>query len=162
MRIAASLSVIALLMIAGTGTEGASSASAREPAARTCATPSQPGSRVLHRVFFAGEATQNWHQGARIQSDHQGGRWFSKLGLYVRDDEPVRLRIPRHAKARITGWTADRPTRRLTVTSNPSGCPGGWHVFPGGLLFRGHRCLRLRVKAGDRLRKVPFGLRLSC
>lgn len=164
LRVCLAVSLALLATAAGCG--GASGEEAGDPiAARSepCSDLPHRGTRVLGDMFFGGEARPGWEQGDEIQRSRYGGRWFSKLGLYVRGEDPIELRVRLGIPVRIKGWSAKRRTRLVSIDPSNDGCDGrSWRGYPGGFLFSGRRCLMLRVGVRDVLDKAPFGLGRAC
>ena len=101
-------------------------------------------------------------EGEEVQSDRGDGYlpWFAKFGLYVRGRGDVVIRVPaaQRDEVNMAGWGGDPPRTDLHISA--SRC---WTGYPGGLVFTGHRCVRLEVEGPGALRGAArFGLRRDC
>jgi hypothetical protein len=107
--------------------------------------------------------------GGELASDRSGGKlpWFAKTGLFVRGNREVVVRVPDELRdmVRIVGWggTAKGESREAVLVHPITPCAQDWTAYPGGLVFRGRRCVRLRVEGpGDARGSVLVGLRKDC
>lgn len=106
-------------------------------------------------------------EGAELESDRSGEGlpWFAKAALFVRGNHEVVVRIPAELAdaVRIVGWGQDGGAPRDAALVRPASCPDDWTAYPGGLVFRGRQCVRLRVEGpGDAQGTVLVGLRRDC
>jgi hypothetical protein len=114
------------------------------------------------RVAFGAPA------GEEVQSDRFGGPlpWFAKLGLFVRGSGTVVVRVPeaQHEVVKISGWGGRAGDLRTDVLLEAApACASDWTAYPGGLVFSGRRCVRLRVEGpGDATGSAVLGLRRDC
>ena len=107
--------------------------------------------------------------GQELASAPSGGElpWFAKTGLFVRGNREVVVRVPDELSdvVRIVGWggTADGESREAVLVQPTTSCANDWTAYPGGLVFRGRRCVRLQVEGpGDARGSVLIGLRKDC
>lgn len=103
-------------------------------------------------------------QGERLQRSRTAdGRYYSKLGLYVRGKQKVTI-IGESADVAIQGWVADGAANvtRRSVTLRLQQCGERWRVFPGGPVFARPQCAAIRVTVGAQSKRVWFGLGQDC
>jgi len=88
-------------------------------------------------------------EGGALQAERVDGEfpWFAKVGLLVRGSGTVVVSVPEEAAVRIKGWGGDAFSLRtdVVIESSPS-CEADWTAYPGGLVFSGRQCVRLRVE----------------
>jgi hypothetical protein len=107
--------------------------------------------------------------GAELASDRFEGElpWFAKTGLFVRGNRQVVVRVPAELSdvVKIVGWGEgnDAEPREVVLAQPTSACREDWTAYPGGLVFRGRHCVRLRVEGpGDARGSALVGLRKDC
>jgi hypothetical protein len=105
-------------------------------------------------------------QGApRQTTTAEDGRSFSKVGLYVRGNVSVRLRVPREVPASVDiRWDSKGPSRTVLIRQRLTGTCADvlWMGHAGGVLFDGQLCLPLVVEVAGQRRTVTFGLKRDC
>jgi hypothetical protein len=105
-------------------------------------------------------------QGApRQTTTAEDGRSFSKVGLYVRGNVRVRLRVPRDVPASVDiTWDSKGPSRTVVIQQRLTGACADllWTGHAGGALFDGELCLPLVVEVARQRQTVTFGLKRDC
>jgi hypothetical protein len=106
--------------------------------------------------------------GAEHKAYRSGGElpWFAKTPLFVRGNREVVVRLSGELSdvVKISGWgTNDRTGREAVLVQPTTSCPEDWTAYPGGLIFRGRHCVRLRVEGpGEARGSALVGLRKDC
>jgi hypothetical protein len=156
------VAVVAIVVVAGSS---ASAPSARGGDCGPNTTPSRDGTKVLGRVFFGGSSEPGWEQGDATRRDRwRRGRWFTKVGLLVRGDEPVVLELPAHKPIEFIGWFGEERSKTRTIDltlSQPCG-ERDWQFDAGGFIYAGRHCAKVDVTADGRTKRIPFGLAKDC
>lgn len=63
----------------------------------------------------------------------------------------------------VAGESGVGKSRLLQELERAKSCPGDWTAYPGGLVFRGRRCVRLQVEGpGEAHGTMLVGLRRDC
>jgi hypothetical protein len=124
---------------------------------------------VLDRVGFIGYPPKGKPVGSETYSNRHGARRFAKLAVQVQGTAPVTISVPLAARAAVdlTGWEGEDEQapadRKEVMAENEGACAEwAWTPHPGGILFDGPRCLRLRVESEGRSAAVPIGLGRDC
>ena len=129
------------------------------------ARPRPSGTFVLRYVFFAGQGTPRWYQGADLRSSSLSigprTRWV-KVGLHVEAGHAVTLRVPASFQSAYgLAWVGRRdPVERFTPCLPDSS--GRWTFFAGGLAYRRPVCAPVLVQVGGRSHVIRFGLGMNC
>jgi hypothetical protein len=116
-------------------------------------------------TFATGGVAFAAREGEQVQADRGDGYlpWFAKIGLFVRGQGDVVVRVPAvaHDEVNMAGWGAgDDAPPQTDIRITASRC---WTAYPGGLVFNGRRCVRLEVEGPGKLKGTArFGLRRAC
>ena len=112
--------------------------------------------------------------GSEQQASAQpGGRWFTKAGLAIQNDDKVTLRVPKAQRGdvRIEWSETNASPAKVTVKRQGavvvvkprSDCPAEWTKLAGGFTFKGKHCLKLQVVGPGKERGTALvGLRKDC
>ncbi|HEX5619546.1 MAG TPA: hypothetical protein VFX51_14080 [Solirubrobacteraceae bacterium] len=159
MQLARALALV--LIVAGTIAACGGGGETERAAARCDDTAPGPGA-----TFATADVAFAAPEGEEVQSARDNGGylpWFAKFGLYVRGSGDVVIRVPavHRDDVNMVGWGAggdDPPRTDIRIAA--SRC---WTGYPGGLIFTGRPCVRLRVEGPGSLRGTArFGLRRAC